>query len=228
MAANDVGHISFVGQAAADDSAASPNSTVPEKHVGHEIDSVYDDEEVIATKESDFKHKQVCIFDDVGIILITTANGMRRNSRDGRSGGCPTRRLESSTVTLGRQFSYGTSNWNGAHLLIDSSTSPLYVYSSTFSSNPSHDDLLGALSLIIWSLTLIVTVKYVCIVLLADDEGEGGTFAMYNLISRYVRMSPAISILMINKFSVQYFKPRPEDQKYGQDGTIPQQRAASI
>ena len=67
------------------------------------------------------------------------------------------------------------------------STSPLYVYSSTFASEPSHDDLLGALSLIIWSLTLIVTVKYVCIVLLADDSGEGGTFAMYNLISRYVR-----------------------------------------
>jgi KUP system potassium uptake protein len=43
------------------------------------------------------------------------------------------------------------------------------------------------LSLIIWSLTLIVTVKYVCIVLFADDEGEGGTFAMYNLLARYVR-----------------------------------------
>ena len=67
------------------------------------------------------------------------------------------------------------------------STSPLYVYSSTFTSEPSYDDLLGALSLIIWSLTLIVTVKYVCIVLFADDGGEGGTFAMYNLISRYVR-----------------------------------------
>jgi KUP system potassium uptake protein len=67
-------------------------------------------------------------------------------------------------------------------------TSPLYVYSSTFSGPPSHDDLIGALSLIIWSLTLIVTIKYVSIVLLADDEGEGGTFAMYNLLSRYVRL----------------------------------------
>jgi KUP system potassium uptake protein len=76
-------------------------------------------------------------------------------------------------------------------ILGDIGTSPLYVYSSTFSSEPSYDDLLGALSLIIWSLTLIVTVKYVCIVLLADDEGEGGTFAMYNLLARYVRpLSP--------------------------------------
>lgn len=68
----------------------------------------------------------------------------------------------------------------------DIGTSPLYVYSSTFSSPPSSDDLLGVLSIIIWSLTLIVTVKYVFIVLCADDEGEGGTFAVYTLLSRYV------------------------------------------
>lgn len=67
----------------------------------------------------------------------------------------------------------------------DIGTSPLYVYSSTFSEDPSYDDLLGALSLIIWSLTLIVTIKYVLIVLCADDEGEGGTFAIYTLLSRY-------------------------------------------
>jgi K+ transporter len=60
----------------------------------------------------------------------------------------------------------------------DIGTSPLYVYSSTFTAEPSKDDLLGALSLIIWSLTLIVTFKYILIVLAADDEGEGGTFAI--------------------------------------------------
>lgn len=68
----------------------------------------------------------------------------------------------------------------------DIGTSPLYVYSSTFSEEPEYRDLLGALSLIIWSLTLIVTIKYVFIVLRADDEGEGGTFAIYTLLSRYV------------------------------------------
>jgi KUP system potassium uptake protein len=68
----------------------------------------------------------------------------------------------------------------------DIGTSPLYVYSSTFTSNPSYDDLVGALSIIIWTLTLIVTVKYVCIVLRADDDGEGGTFAVYSLLMRYV------------------------------------------
>ncbi|KAI4133880.1 MAG: hypothetical protein LQ341_006114 [Variospora aurantia] len=70
----------------------------------------------------------------------------------------------------------------------DIGTSPLYVYSSTFSSSPSRDDLLGALSLIIWSVTLMVSVKYVLIVLYADDEGEGGTFAIYSLLSRYAHI----------------------------------------
>ncbi len=70
----------------------------------------------------------------------------------------------------------------------DIGTSPLYVYSSTFTSEPSHDDLLGALSLIIWTLTLMVSVKYILIVLRADDEGEGGTFAVYSLLSRYANI----------------------------------------
>ena len=69
----------------------------------------------------------------------------------------------------------------------DIGTSPLYVYSSTFREMPSYDDLLGALSLIIWALTLMVSVKYVLIVLWADDEGHGGTFAVYSLLSKYVR-----------------------------------------
>jgi KUP system potassium uptake protein len=68
----------------------------------------------------------------------------------------------------------------------DIGTSPLYVYSSTFTEEPNHADLLGALSLIIWSLTLMVTVKYILIILRADNDGEGGTFSTYSLLSRYV------------------------------------------
>ena len=71
----------------------------------------------------------------------------------------------------------------------DIGTSPLYVYSSTFTTDPSYDDLLGALSLIIWTLTLIVSVKYIFIVLRADDEGEGGTFALFTLLSRHVSLA---------------------------------------
>ncbi len=57
----------------------------------------------------------------------------------------------------------------------DIGTSPLYVFSSTFTEQPSWDDLVGSLSIIIWSLTLIVTIKYTFIVLAADDDGQGGT-----------------------------------------------------
>jgi KUP system potassium uptake protein len=77
----------------------------------------------------------------------------------------------------------------------DIGTSPLYVYSSTFSSAPKKEDLLGALSIIIWSLILIVTLKYVCIVLNADNEGQGGTFAMYSLLTRYVCEAPLVRLL---------------------------------
>ncbi|UKZ65963.1 uncharacterized protein TrAtP1_007150 [Trichoderma atroviride] len=71
----------------------------------------------------------------------------------------------------------------------DIGTSPLYVFSSTFSSQPSWDDLVGALSIIIWSLTVIVTIKYCFIVLRADDDGQGGTFALYSLLARYTNIA---------------------------------------
>jgi KUP system potassium uptake protein len=72
-------------------------------------------------------------------------------------------------------------------------TSPLYVFSSTFAQQPAWHDLVGALSIIIWSLTLIVTIKYCFILLSADDGGQGGTFAVYTLLARHariVRMDP--------------------------------------
>jgi KUP system potassium uptake protein len=68
----------------------------------------------------------------------------------------------------------------------DIGTSPLYVFSSTFTEPPKRADLLGALSLILWSLTMMVTVKYILIILRADNDGEGGTFSTYSLLSRYV------------------------------------------
>ncbi|KAI9769478.1 MAG: hypothetical protein M1840_003955 [Geoglossum simile] len=71
----------------------------------------------------------------------------------------------------------------------DIGTSPLYVYSSTFSSVPSNQDLVGALSIIIWSLFMMVTVKYIFIILWADNGGEGGTFSTYSLLSRYMNIT---------------------------------------
>ncbi|PIN05371.1 hypothetical protein CDL12_22088 [Handroanthus impetiginosus] len=71
----------------------------------------------------------------------------------------------------------------------DIGTSPLYVYASTFTDGIKHnDDILGVLSLIFYTLTLIPLVKYVFIVLRANDNGDGGTFALYSLICRYAKV----------------------------------------
>lgn len=77
----------------------------------------------------------------------------------------------------------------------DIGTSPLYVFSSTFTSNPSYDSVVQVLSLVLWSLTLMVTVKYVIIILRADNEGEGGTFSCYSLLTRFVSCPTRIGCL---------------------------------
>nr|KYP50531.1 Potassium transporter 8 [Cajanus cajan] len=75
----------------------------------------------------------------------------------------------------------------------DLSTSPLYVYKSTFAEDIQHSDtneeIYGVLSFVFWTLTLIPLLKYVFIVLRADDNGEGGTFALYSLLCRHARVS---------------------------------------
>ncbi|KAB2097161.1 hypothetical protein ERO13_A01G144700v2 [Gossypium hirsutum] len=63
-------------------------------------------------------------------------------------------------------------------------TSPLYVYPSMHLNSPTEEDYLGIYSIMFWTLTLIGVVKYACIALKADDQGEGGTFALYSLLCR--------------------------------------------
>ncbi|GAB2231915.1 hypothetical protein Droror1_Dr00010934 [Drosera rotundifolia] len=56
----------------------------------------------------------------------------------------------------------------------DIGTSPLYVFSSTFTDGIKHnDDILGVLSLIIYTIVLLPMIKYVFIVLWANDNGDG-------------------------------------------------------
>ncbi|GFY83010.1 potassium transporter family protein [Actinidia rufa] len=76
----------------------------------------------------------------------------------------------------------------------DLGTSPVNVLSSIRLSNPTEEDLLGILSLIVWTLTLLVLVKYVFIVLHADDHGEGGTFALYSYLCRHINFSSKFTI----------------------------------
>ncbi|PKA53932.1 putative potassium transporter 17 [Apostasia shenzhenica] len=67
-------------------------------------------------------------------------------------------------------------------------TSPLYVYPSMKLVSPTEDDYLGIYGIMFWTLTLIGVVKYVCIALNSDDNGEGGTFALYSLLCRNINI----------------------------------------
>ncbi|CAB4276785.1 unnamed protein product [Prunus armeniaca] len=66
---------------------------------------------------------------------------------------------------------------------------PLYVFYNTFPDGIGDpEDLVGALSVIIYSLTLIPLLKYVFIVCRENDNGQGGTFALYSLLCRHAKI----------------------------------------
>ncbi|WP_026898851.1 KUP/HAK/KT family potassium transporter, partial [Daejeonella oryzae] len=68
----------------------------------------------------------------------------------------------------------------------DIGTSPLYVLNAITKGKTINPDLIiGSLSLIIWTLTLQTTVKYVILTLQADNKGEGGIFSLFALIRRF-------------------------------------------
>lgn len=69
----------------------------------------------------------------------------------------------------------------------DIGTSPMYVMKAIVEGNGglasvSEELVLGALSLVIWTLTFVTTIKYVLIAMKADNHGEGGIFALYSLV----------------------------------------------
>ncbi|MCX6225562.1 MAG: KUP/HAK/KT family potassium transporter [Bacteroidia bacterium] len=69
----------------------------------------------------------------------------------------------------------------------DLGTSPLYVMKAITGSSGGHIDqdfILGALSCLIWTLTLQTTIKYVLIIMRADNHGEGGIMALYALVRK--------------------------------------------
>lgn len=70
----------------------------------------------------------------------------------------------------------------------DIGTSPLYVFNAIIGNHVISEALIiGALSCIIWTITLQTTIKYVILVLRADNRGEGGIFALYALVRRRKR-----------------------------------------
>jgi KUP system potassium uptake protein len=82
----------------------------------------------------------------------------------------------------------------------DIGTSPLYTIREAFGHagglHPSEPAVLGVLSLVFWSLILVVTVKYVVLILRADNRGEGGVLALGTLASRAVPRTPALCWLI--------------------------------
>lgn len=74
----------------------------------------------------------------------------------------------------------------------DIGTSPLYVMKSIVAGNGgmagvNRELIIGAISLIIWTVTLLTTIKYVVIALRATNHGEGGIFALYALVRKRAR-----------------------------------------
>src|SRR5437667_8988695 len=93
----------------------------------------------------------------------------------------------------------------------DIGTSPLYAVKETF--NPEHgipltaENILGGVSAIFWSLTIIVSLKYVTLVLRANNRGEGGIMALLALATSAVRELPRLraTLLAIGVFGASLF-----------------------
>lgn len=83
----------------------------------------------------------------------------------------------------------------------DIGTSPLYAFKEVFASGHvavTPSNILGILSLFFWTLTVIVSIKYVGLILRADNHGEGGLMALLALASQSVKDKPKIHrILMV-------------------------------
>ena len=92
----------------------------------------------------------------------------------------------------------------------DIGTSPLYTLQLIFEGGHvpvSHDNILGVLSLIFWTMTIIVSVKYVLLVLRADNNGEGGLIAMLALATSAVRDKPRLrrALMTVGLFGTAIF-----------------------
>jgi KUP system potassium uptake protein len=92
----------------------------------------------------------------------------------------------------------------------DIGTSPLYALKEVFAHGRvplTPDNILGILSLVFWTLTLVVSIKYVALILRADNHGEGGLIAMLALASQAVKDKPALRrrLLVLGIFGTAIF-----------------------
>jgi len=92
----------------------------------------------------------------------------------------------------------------------DIGTSPLYTLKLVFEGGHvpvTTDNVLGVLSLIFWTMTIIVSIKYVLLVLRADNHGEGGLIAMLALATTAVRRRPPLrrALMLVGLFGTAVF-----------------------
>ena len=92
----------------------------------------------------------------------------------------------------------------------DIGTSPLYALKEVFAHGHvrlTTENIYGVLSLVFWTLTVVVSVKYVLLILRADNNGEGGLIAMLALASQAVRSRPALRrrLLVLGIFGTAIF-----------------------
>jgi KUP system potassium uptake protein len=92
----------------------------------------------------------------------------------------------------------------------DIGTSPLYAFKEVFAHGHLHlnsENICGVLSLMFWTLTFIVSLKYVTLILRADNNGEGGLIAMLALASTAVKDRPALrtKLLAVGIFGTAIF-----------------------
>jgi len=91
----------------------------------------------------------------------------------------------------------------------DIGTSPLYAmqvaFSSAFGMEPNRQDILGILSMFIWALIIVVTIKYVIIVTRANNKGEGGDLALQSLALRFVKNKTRTMVIIVGILAVSLF-----------------------
>ena len=92
----------------------------------------------------------------------------------------------------------------------DIGTSVLYAFKEVFASGHvpiTEANVLGVLSLFFWTLTIVVSIKYVALIMRADNNGEGGLMALLALASQSVKDKPGLRsvLLMVGVFGVALF-----------------------
>ena len=92
----------------------------------------------------------------------------------------------------------------------DIGTSPLYALKEVFHGGHvalTPDNILGVLSLLFWTMTIVVSVKYVLLILRADNNGEGGLIAMLALATNAVKDRPTLRnvLMMVGLFGTAIF-----------------------